>query len=264
MAYLLVDTLTSQRALSGMVDLNKWIQSSGKLGVAYMAVIIAACTVTGLPVTVFIIGGGFVFNESYGNPGILVNVATAFVGCAVGSVLSFLLGRYLFRDAVRAQLSKSQSKYVRAFDILFATKGTKMSLLLRIVPYVPWNVFNYVAGVTSMKLLSFVLGSVGMIPWIGVCTFIGSGINSLDDAASGASAKDKRVNLGILIGGLIITIGASAAVTVYGKRVLKEMNNNKSFDGRELEESDVEEEEDLENLLGEKFLKDDDTEAGEE
>lgn len=82
------------------------------------------------------------------------------------------------------------------------TAGTKMAILLRIVPYIPWNVFNYIAGVTGMRFYSYLIGSIGAWPWIIICSFIGSGLNSLDEAASGTSggSNDKTNTIILIVG----------------------------------------------------------------
>ena len=77
--------------------------------------------------------------------------------------------------------------------------GTKMAILLRIVPYIPWNVFNYIAGVTGMRFYSYLIGSIGSWPWIVICSFIGSGLKSLDEAASGTSGGDDGVTNTIVL-----------------------------------------------------------------
>ena len=221
--YFIVDTFTAHRVVGAMLDLNKWVAHSGQAGCLYMILILTMATIVGLPVTVFCIGGAFAFSEEYGRWGLLVNVITCYIGCLLGAALSFLLGRYFFRKSVRAYIRKKKLTIVRAVDIALKNEGTKMSCLLRLVPYIPWNIFNYVAGVTGMRFHSFVIGSVGMFPWIAICTFIGSGIKSLDDAASGASSgSDKRVTVVILVVGLVSTVVTTAMVSVYARRALKE------------------------------------------
>jgi hypothetical protein len=174
-----------------------------------------------------------------------------YVGCTLGGAIAFLLSRYFLRKTVRAYIRKKKMKIVRAVDISMKREGVKMSTLLRLVPYLPWNVFNYMAGVTGMRFPSYMVGSIGTLPWSCLvrfaltqpkpeprqpsaltlpfrvartqCTFVGSGLNSLDDAASGTgSSSDKRVNIGILCGGIVTTVLTTAVVTSYAKKALKE------------------------------------------
>ena len=155
----------------------------------YLTCLLVGLTVLGVPATIFIIGGGFAFTERFEHYGLLINFAACYVGCTVGGCIAFFLGRYFFRRTVRAYIRKKKLRIVRAIDIAMKREGTKMAILLRIVPYIPWNAFNYIAGVTGMRFYSFLVGSIGTWPWIIICTFIGNGLNSLDEAASGTKSR---------------------------------------------------------------------------
>ncbi|GMI37529.1 hypothetical protein TrRE_jg12214, partial [Triparma retinervis] len=183
--YIAIDTFTTQYILEWMLDLNRFIQGQGDKGVLYLAVMLFFLTIFGIPATIFIVGGGFAFSERYPTYGILINILACWVGTTAGGCAAFLLGRYYLRKTVRGFIRKNKMRIVRAIDIAMKKEGTKMAILLRLVPYIPWNVFNYVAGVTGMRFYSFVIGSIGGLPWTTVCTFIGSGLSDLDQAANG-------------------------------------------------------------------------------
>jgi len=209
-----------------LLELNKWIERSGDKGVLYLSVLLVALTICGVPATIFIVGGGFAFSERYERYGLLINFMACYIGCTVGACIAFFMGRYFFRRTVRAYIRKKKLRIVRAIDIAMKTEGTKMAILLRIVPYIPWNVFNYIAGVTGMRFYSFLIGSIGSWPWIIICSFIGSGLNSLDEAASGTSqsnGKNDHTNLIILVVGLVSTIVTTVAVSRYARRALEDI-----------------------------------------
>ncbi|GMH73490.1 hypothetical protein TL16_g06206 [Triparma laevis f. inornata] len=222
-AYLVYDTFFGPHVVwDDLLELNKWIERSGDKGI----VMLIFLTLLGVPATIFIIGGGFAFSERYGKLGILYNFLACYVGCTIGGCCAFFLGRYFFRRTVRAYIRKKKMRIVRAIDIAMKREGTKMAILLRIVPYIPWNVFNYIAGVTGMRFYSYLIGSIGAWPWIIICSFIGSGLNSLDEAASGTSGgSNDKTNTILLIVGLSSTIITTVLVSRYARNALEEIKD---------------------------------------
>ncbi|GMI46239.1 hypothetical protein TrCOL_g283 [Triparma columacea] len=222
-SYIAVDTFTTQYILGWMLDLNRFIQNSGDKGVLYLATMLFFLTILGIPATIFIVGGGFAFSERYPTYGIVVNILACWVGTTAGGCVAFLLGRYYLRKTVKGYIRKNKMRIVRAVDIAMKKEGTKMAILLRLVPYIPWNVFNYVAGVTGMRFYSFVVGSIGGLPWTTVCTFIGSGLSDLDEAANGTSGGGGKERNIILVAGLVSTVVTTVAVNFYAKKALAEI-----------------------------------------
>ena len=110
----------------------------------------------------------------------LVGGISVFAGAWVGSNLAMLLARYLFRKQA-IQLSKKYALF-RAIDAAMETDGLKFTLLMRLCPLIPYNAYNYVLGVTSVKFRDFAIGGVGMIPGAFVYVFIGTTIGSISDA----------------------------------------------------------------------------------
>ena len=56
-------------------------------------------TVLFIPGSLLTLGAGFVFSNAFGlGVGVLLGVTAVFFGASAGALISFLLGRYLFRD----------------------------------------------------------------------------------------------------------------------------------------------------------------------
>ena len=88
-------------------------------------------------------------------------------------------------------------------------------LLLRLSPLVPFNVFNYVCGLTSVSLRDFVLGGVGMLPGTVVYVYLGASLASI-----GAQLSRPHSTLQILL--LIIgTLFAIAGLIFISHKVKK-------------------------------------------
>ena len=78
------------------------------------------------------------------------------VGATIGATASFVLARFVFRD-MAADLIQKYPKMM-AVDKAVEHKGFRIVLLMRLSPIVPFNVMNYVSGVTSLELRDFILG----------------------------------------------------------------------------------------------------------
>ncbi len=107
----------------------------------------------GLPIT---IAGGLVFGAVWGT------VWTT-VGANLGAAAAFLVGRYLARGMVERRIATSDG--LRRIDAGVRRHGWRMLLITRLVPIFPFNLQNYVYGLTDIKLSTFVLVSLpAMLP----------------------------------------------------------------------------------------------------
>ena len=62
------------------------------------------------------------------------------IGASLGATTAFLLGRFVLRDKVASYKSKYEKFNV--IDKVVEQKGLKVTILLRLSPVVPFNVFN--------------------------------------------------------------------------------------------------------------------------
>lgn len=144
---------------------------------AFMAIYIIQ-TALALPGAVILsLSAGAIF-------GPLMGTLYAVSAASVGATLSFLVTRYLLRDAV---LSKFGNK-LEGINKELEERGINYLLFLRLVPLFPFFLINLAAGLTRLPLRTFVLGtSFGIIP--GGFVFVNAGaslasINKLGDVAS--------------------------------------------------------------------------------
>ena len=129
-----------------------------------------------------------------------------------------LLARHLFRRYALG-LSKKYP-FFKALDHVIAQDGFKFTLLMRLCPLIPYNAYNYILGVTSVKFVDFALGGVGMIPGALVYVFIGTTLGSIGKAVNGNFDKGP-VFLVLLIVGSISAFAAMTLLTIKIKRYLK-------------------------------------------
>uniref|UniRef100_UPI0031CFA2E2 TVP38/TMEM64 family protein n=1 Tax=Saccharothrix mutabilis TaxID=33921 RepID=UPI0031CFA2E2 len=103
--------------------------------------------------------------------GVLPGVALAVAGFTVGALVAFLVARGLGRQAVARRLGEGR---LRAVETVFARRGVAATLVLRLLPVVPFAVSNYAAGVTAVRPRSFTLGTaLGLVPTTVVAALLG-------------------------------------------------------------------------------------------
>jgi uncharacterized membrane protein YdjX (TVP38/TMEM64 family) len=113
-----------------------------------------------LPASVFIVSAGVIWG---GWPGSLYALA----GAVAGAFLSFIVSRFIGGD-ILSKLGKSGAQLARALE----NAGFSTLLVLRLIPFFPFPVFNYGAGVSGVKLRDFMLSTtLGLVPAIVVITF---------------------------------------------------------------------------------------------
>ena len=110
--------------------------------------------------------GGLLFGTLWGTVLVLVIAS-------VSALVPFLMARNLGREWVESKLQgkKMEEIYRQSED----GKGFTFIVLLRLVPLLPWEVQNYVAGLTKVAIPTFLLGTVvGIIPGSFSLVFLGS------------------------------------------------------------------------------------------
>ncbi|MEM6611602.1 MAG: TVP38/TMEM64 family protein [Cyanobacteria bacterium P01_C01_bin.72] len=122
-------------------------------------------TVIGVPGTVLTIVGGSLFGIWYGT---LISIVSA----TLGALCAFWTARYLFRDL--AQRRFSQSKKLTQFQAAVLKQPFYFVLTTRLIPISPYNLVNYLFGLTSINWLDYTWATfIGVIPgsfaysWIG-------------------------------------------------------------------------------------------------
>lgn len=108
-----------------------------------------------------------------GAPGIVLSVANALlfglwagyvlnlIWATLGAICAFLIARYVARDAVSRHLPKRFSEMDRKLE----EHGFPATLFFRLIPIIPYNIFNYAAGVTRVRFRDYLFGTVvGILP----------------------------------------------------------------------------------------------------
>ena len=119
--------------------LEGWVRNLGVWGPAAFAVVYIIAVVALVPASMLTIAAGAIFGPVVGT--IVVSMAST-----TGAALAFLVARYLARDAV-ARKARRDPRF-EAVDRAIGEGGWRVVLLLRLSPAVPFNLQNYLYGLT--------------------------------------------------------------------------------------------------------------------
>lgn len=157
-------------SLENIAKIKDWILGFGLLGpFIYVLLWIAACVffLPGLPVALV---GGIAFGPYLGT-------LYSSIGSTLGATAAFLIGRYAARGMVEGWVHKNSQ--LRKIDEGVKKQGWRMLMITRLVPLFPFNVQNYVYGLTDISLVTYVLVSWScMIPGTLAFSFAGGSLSS--------------------------------------------------------------------------------------
>jgi uncharacterized membrane protein YdjX (TVP38/TMEM64 family) len=184
--------------------METWADESGAWGMIALIGLYALAAVLCVPGSLLMIGTGFAF-------GLAKGVVITWVGATLGATLAFTIARYALRETVEARAHRS-AKF-RAMNDAIAEHGWKVVALLRLSPIVPYNLSNYLYGVTRVSFPHYVAASaLGLLPSTVLHVYVGS----LGHMASSKHAAEPwewaLASLGVL---------ATAAVVVWMSRVAR-------------------------------------------
>lgn len=139
-------------------------QYEGYVEIIFIAIYIAL-TVIGIPGTILTIVGGCLFGLWHGT---LISIISA----TLGALCAFLAARYLLQDFVQHKLAKN--KQLHRFQVAILDKPFYFVLTTRLVPISPFNLVNYLFGLTTINWSDYTLATfVGVIPGCFAYTWIG-------------------------------------------------------------------------------------------
>jgi uncharacterized membrane protein YdjX (TVP38/TMEM64 family) len=134
--------------LNDIDRLDAWFDGLGWWAPLAFVLLWVVATVLFLPGLLLTIAGGLIFGAAWGT------VWTT-VGANLGAVAAFLIGRYVARGAVENVVAKNHG--LRAIDEGVRRQGWRMLMITRLVPIFPFNIQNYVYGLTDIPLKTYVL-----------------------------------------------------------------------------------------------------------
>ncbi len=131
-------------------DLRTGLRQWGYLGPLVFILIYVAASVAAIPGSTVTIAGGALFGWAWG-------IVLVSVGSTLGACLSFLIARYVARQAVQNWLAGNDT--FRKLDRLTAEQGAVVVAFTRLVPLFPFNLLNYGFGLTAVPFWTYAFWS---------------------------------------------------------------------------------------------------------
>lgn len=187
----------------------EWVESLGAWGPVAFIAGYSIAPVVFAPAFLLTIAAGAIF-------GVVKGVAYVMIGATIGSTFAFLTGRYFARHFVEGLLHRDPR--LAAVDRAVERRGLRLVLLLRMSPAVPYTLLNYALGLSRIRLLDYVVGSIGMLPVVAAYVYSGKLAGDLASVASGATAPRGPVYYALLGLGIVSTV----AVSVFATRTVRQ------------------------------------------
>jgi len=135
---------------------KEFIASAGDAGPAYFVLAYIIATVALLPASVLTLAAGYLYGPAYGTA--IVSLASTSAAAA-----AFLISRYLARPLVEGYMSKTPK--FALIQKAISAEGVRIVFLLRLSPLIPFNISNYLYGLTRVPFAPYVAASwAGMLP----------------------------------------------------------------------------------------------------
>jgi len=145
------------------------ISSFGIMAPIVYIIIYSFLSMLFFPGSILSISGGILFGTFKGT-------LYALVGAIIGGTLAFLVARYFGQKLVDRILEK-RFKNLDKQSHKLKEKGFISVLILRLLPFIPFNIVNFSLGITKIKFRDYFLATlVGILPGTLLYTYFGDAI----------------------------------------------------------------------------------------
>jgi uncharacterized membrane protein YdjX (TVP38/TMEM64 family)/rhodanese-related sulfurtransferase len=146
-----------------LATLDAWLGSLGLWAPIGYVVLYALATVAFAPGAIFALAGGALFGPIWGS---LWNL----LGATFGATLAFVVARYVVGDWVERKAGGLLKRFIAGVD----AEGWRFVAFVQLVPLFPFNLSNYVLGLTRIPLQHYVIATlICMVPGAVAYTWLG-------------------------------------------------------------------------------------------
>ena len=159
-----------------LTDFRRLILSWG-VAAPLMSILLMILQAVIAPLPAFLItaSNGLVFGVYWGT-------IISWVGAMLGAFVSFMISRLFFEAFAKRLLGEKKS--MRYLDRISSNYGFKVVLIARLLPFISFDFISYVAGLSTIKIRSFLLAT-GMLPATIVYTVVGYEMENLKKYSEG-------------------------------------------------------------------------------
>jgi uncharacterized membrane protein YdjX (TVP38/TMEM64 family) len=190
----------------------EWVNGLGALGPLVFILGYIVATVAFIPGSLLTLAAGAIFGLARGT-------TFVFVAATLGATAAFLVSRYLARSLVEKRVAGNEK--FASIDAAIASQGRRIVFLLRLSPVFPFNLLNYSLGLTRVRLVDYVLASIGMLPGTVLYVYYGKLAGDVAALAGGAAPPRDAGYYTVLALGLVATIAVTTIVTRLARKALK-------------------------------------------
>lgn len=192
-----------------IADAVAWCAGAGPLGVVVYGLLYTASTLLVFPAAVLTAAAGWGWG--------LVEGTLIVLGVSlVADWLPFAIARRLGRARVAA--AAEHARTLQALDVAFRRHGFLLVALLRLSPIAPYNVTNYLLGLTPVSTFTYLVAStLGCLPGVVVIVYLGTLV------PQAAELGDVSVTGGpwMLAAAIALSLVAYGAVILIARRALR-------------------------------------------
>lgn len=157
---------TGGLSLEDLGLLRERVRGFGPAAPLIFVVVASVAVALFVPGMFFMLFAGWAFGPLWGT-------VYAAVAATLGASASFLVARYLARGLVEERAKKGG--WLGRFDATVRSHGWRAVVITRMVPVFPYNVQNYLYGLTSLRFGTYVgLSAACMTPIVAAYTLAGS------------------------------------------------------------------------------------------
>ena len=143
-----------------------WLGGLGPWSVVGFVGAHVVATAVGVPGTVLVLAGGIFFGTVYGT-------LWSVIGATLGAIAAFGCARTLLRDRIMRRWGHSSR--LQTLNRQLKRSPLAVVLAVRFAPISPFNVVNFLFGLTPISMRTYTLGTfVGIIPGTAIYTWAGS------------------------------------------------------------------------------------------
>lgn len=174
---LLVVALAVAAQLADLPDgagLRALVDGAGNAAPVVFVAVCALGTAVFFPKPVLATAAGLLFGVGWGS-------VLAIAGFTAGAMIAFTVARVLGRDTVKGWLGER----LAVLERVFARRGVEATLVIRLLPVLPFTLANYGAGVTAVRGRHFALGTaLGLVPSTVLAAVLGDALSDLGSPRS--------------------------------------------------------------------------------
>jgi uncharacterized membrane protein YdjX (TVP38/TMEM64 family) len=130
--------------------------------------------------------------------GALLGAVYTIIIATISALVPFTIARRLGREWVESKLKGKRLDEI--YEQSGGSNGFLFVLLMRLVPVIPWEIQNYIAGLSKIPVPTFLIATlIGIVPITGSLAFLG-------DSAQDPGSRQFYVAIGINIISILIPV----------------------------------------------------------